>query len=354
MADADSKASNPVDEANPAVAWGFVGTGEVSRYLAPDFAALPTTRRRAVASRSIDRARAFADEFGFERAYGTVDELLADGTVDAVYVATPHATHRDIALRALEAGKNVLVEKPLGVNEAEARDIASAARAAGRFAMEAMWMKFTPVYRRLLDEIRDGTIGTLRSVRASFGFPFPPGSGSRWSAELRGSALLDQGIYPVTLAYELLGPPDRIVAGGTVRPDGIDLSEHVTFTYDDGRYAQLAASMVEFIEPTASLHGTEGWIHVPWPFWGASRFEVRRMTAPETLLSPHTVDMGQEGHGFVPMIRAVNASILRGDLEQETHPMSAAIAVFGVLDRIRSLLDQPPLAQTTYPSEKHL
>ncbi len=139
----------------------------------------------------------------------------------------------------------------MGLNAGEVRDLDGEARRSGVFLMEAMWTKFNATIARVQAEVRSGGLGVVRSVRASFGVPFPEGVGSRWRPELGGSALLDQGIYPVTLAVMFLGRPTRVRAVGVVRPGGVDVTEHLTLEYPDGRFAQLASSMVEVIDPSA-------------------------------------------------------------------------------------------------------
>lgn len=322
-------------ELNEALAWGVVGTGDISRHVCSDLARVGDARRLAVSSRQLETAQSFAAEFGFERAYGNLDDMLADTDIDVVYIGTPHATHLPISLAAIEAGKHVLVEKPIGVNAAEVRTIAHAARAAGVFAMEAMWTKFAPAYQALLDEITAGSIGEVGSIRASFGLPFDASDSMRWSATRASSTLLDQGIYPVTLALNVLGVPDAIRAHARTRADGVDLSDRIAFEYSDGRFAHLAASMVEFIDPSASINGTNGWLTVPAPFWAPSSFTAHLGTIPEALFDPKTTTFAPDGYGYTPMIRAVSAAILAGHTEHPVHPLNASIETFEVLDRVR-------------------
>lgn len=329
-------------QAPPAeVRWAIVGTGDISRTVAPDFAAIPGARRAAVLSRSLQKARTFSEEFDFGRAFDDLDTLLADPEIDAVYIATPHALHAPMALRAITAGKHVLVEKPIGVNAVEARKIAEAAQGQGVFAMEAMWMKFNPSFRSFIAQAHAGRIGDIRAVRGYFGLPFAAEDSTRWSAERSSSTLLDQGIYPVTLALELLGKPSGIIADGLVRADGVDVTEHVTLRYDGGRFAHLAASMVQFIEPTASASGTSGWMTIPAPFMAASQYAIHIMdgTLNGTVFSsPEISRFDREGNGYVPMFRAVTEAIRRGETEHEWHPLRASIDVFDVLDGIRSAM----------------
>ena len=329
--------------------WGIVGTGDISRYLVPDLVTLDSARRAAVCSRSIDRATAFATEFGFERPHGSFEELLADDAVDIVYLGTPHATHADLAVQALQAGKHVLVEKPAGIDAAEVERIAEASRAADRFAMEGMWMKFHPYYRALLDDVRSGGIGDVGSLRASFGLPFGEPDSSRWSDVAHSSTLLDQGIYPATLAYDLFGEPSSVVASAHVREDGVDLSIVSTLTFDDGRFAQIAASMIGYVDPSAAINGTAGWLSVPAPFWATDHYTRHTGSIREALTSPDTRRFVREGMGYVPMLRAVGDAIAEGRREHPLHPWDAGLAVARILDRIRAAAAHPETERMETP-----
>ncbi|GAA1447641.1 Gfo/Idh/MocA family protein [Leifsonia poae] len=315
--------------------WAVVGTGQVSRLIASDLALIPGARRFAVCSRDAARAAELSDEFGFERAYDDFNAMLDEPEVDMVYIATPHSTHATLAITALQRGKHVLIEKPIAANAVEAEQIVAAAYDSGRFAMEAMWMRFHPAYRAMLDAIAAGSIGEVRSVRASFGLPFDKPDSERWSAERSSSALLDQGIYPVTLAVDVLGRPGAITATGRIRPDGVDLAEHITLEYDNHRFAQLGASMVEYLEPNASINGTDGWITVPAPFWAAASFETRSGSIPDALSSPEVTSFEKRGFGYVPMLAAVGEAIETGLTQHPTHPLADSLETLGILDLIR-------------------
>ncbi|WP_230108783.1 Gfo/Idh/MocA family protein [Microbacterium foliorum] len=323
------------------VNWAVVGTGFISQSIADDLRLTPGARRQAVCSRNPDRARAFAVDKGFAVAHGSVSALLDDPSVDAVYIATPHSTHAAIAIAALEAGKHVLIEKPIAVSAEQGRQIASAAAASGRFAMEAMWMLFNPAYRDLIVAAREGAIGEVRSVRASFGLPFGRADSSRWTPERASSTLLDQGIYPITLALDVLGRPSRIHATGRVRDDGVDLTAHATFEYDDGRFAQLSASMIEYIEPTASVSGSDGWMSVPAPFWAANEFTTRAGSIARALTERRRTHHDRRGNGYVPMLEAVTVAIAAHRTEHPTHPLADSITALEVLDAVRESLSSP-------------
>ncbi|MGO4298761.1 Gfo/Idh/MocA family protein [Leifsonia sp. RAF41] len=328
--------------------WAVVGTGSISQSLSDDLALTPGARRHAVCSRDPGRARAFAAEYDFAVAYGSLPSLLADPDVDVVYIATPHATHAEIAIEAIEAGKHVLIEKPMAATARDARRIVQAAGASGCFAMEAMWMRFNPTYRDLIASARAGAIGEVRSVRASFGLPFDVPDSTRWTAERASSTLLDQGIYPVTLALDALGRPARIRASGRVRADGVDLTEHVTFEYENGGFAQLSASMVEYSEPTASVNGTDGWMTLPAPFWATDEYETHAGGLAQALFEPQTTRHERRGNGYVPMLEAVTEAIAAGLTEHPIHPFADAMSTIELLDDIRDLitLNTAPLEET--------
>lgn len=264
--------------------------------------------------------------------------MFADDTVELVYIATPPATHHDLARAALKAGKHVVVEKPITTGAAEARDLVDAAKRAGLFLMEAMWMKFNPVVQDLLRMVDDGAIGSVRNVRASFGLPFPSGVGSRWSPDLGGGALLDQGIYPFTIAHMLLGEAASFSASGTWDATGVDTTEHVTVEYTHGRFAQLASSMVEYIEPSASVSGTDGWITLEAPFWATRSMTVHRGGIASALMEPERREYKIEGNGYVPMIRAIGSAVRKGLLEHPVHAHADTLAIMDILERVRASL----------------
>lgn len=323
--------------------WAVIGTGAVSEAVSADLSELADSgvRRTAVHSRSAQTGAAFAEECGFDRYYSDYGALLADAEIDLVYIATPHATHADLAEQALRAGKHVLIEKPIGTNAAEAVRIAHVAGECDRFAGEAMWMRYNPAYRDALDRLRADAIGTVRSVRASFGLPFDRPDSVRWTAERGSSTLLDQAIYPVTLALDILGMPDRVDASGTRREDGVDLDEHITFEYTDGRFAQLAASMTDFVEPSASVNGRDGWLTIDAPFWASSSFRLHAGSIGRALTEPEHIAHDRRGNGYVPMLEAVSQAVVGGLRQHPIHSLTASIAILEVLDRIRHVMRSP-------------
>jgi D-xylose 1-dehydrogenase (NADP+, D-xylono-1,5-lactone-forming) len=187
-----------------------------------------------VGSRERARAEAYAQERGLERAYGGFDELLADPDVDAVYIALPNALHVEWAVRALEAGKHVLSEKPLTRDPREAERAFDAAERAGRILMEGFMYRHHPQTKRLVQLVRDGELGELRLVRSHFSFTLERPRDVRWDRDLGGGSLLDLGCYCTNLMRTLAGEPERVHAEQITAPSGVDVRFAATLRFADG------------------------------------------------------------------------------------------------------------------------
>lgn len=320
-------------EATARVRWGVVGTGKITRQITSDFSLVNDATVVAVASRRHATAHAFAADFDIPGAFDDYTRML-ESDIDAVYLGTPHVTHFDYARQALLSGRHVLCEKPLGMNLSEVRELARIAKEHDVFLMEAMWMKFNPLYARLTEILAEGVIGEVRSLRASFGAPFPQDGSSRWQPG--GSALLDQGIYPVTLSHMLFGEPSTVAATGLVRDDGVDLAENFTLNYPGGRFTQGASSMIDFLDMSATIAGTSGWITIDGGFWYADKMTIHGFDLEGK--RAQDVDVVREGFGYTPMLRDVTIAIRRGERESRIHPLEHTIQVFDTLDRIRAMI----------------
>ncbi|MHC6231874.1 Gfo/Idh/MocA family protein [Arthrobacter sp. MMS24-T111] len=318
--------------------WAVIGTGAISRTFVQDLSLCDGVEIAVVHSRDATKAANFAAEFSVPHSTANLDLILADDGVDVLYVATPFATHRGIVEQALQAGKHVLVEKPMALTEAEVIELFEIAKAQEVFLMEAMWMKFNPAFRRLRSEVEGGRIGEVRNVRAAFSFPFPESMGtSRWDPRRSPGSLLDQGIYPVTLAHCMLGTPESVQASGMVRENGVDEAQHYTLEFSAGRFAQCVSGMTEFSDPSASVSGTGGWITLPAPFWFTTDLDIHATGAGVDLFTnPEKVRLPREGNGYLPMIRSVAKAVQSGLREHPEHTASDTIAVFRTLDAIRA------------------
>lgn len=249
-----------MDDDRP-IGWGILATGKIARKVAADLALVPGAELVAVGSRSAASAEAFVAAAGGPRttAHGSYESLLADPAVEVVYVASPHALHLEHARAAFEAGKHVLCEKPLTTTVADAEEMVALARRHDRFLMEAMWTACHPVVRALADGLRAGTYGTPRHLHAELGFVVDADPGDRLLDPARGAgALLDMGIYPLTLAHLLLGEAESLGATAVLSERGIDLDVAVAGRYPGGALATMGASMTSWSSRAATIATDRG------------------------------------------------------------------------------------------------
>ena len=313
---------------NEEIRWGVVGPGRIAENLVKDFAVVDGARVAAVASRSLDRAQAFAGRHGIERAYGSYAELLADPDVDVLYLATPHPQHHAVALAAIRAGKALLVEKTFAATTAGAQEVVDLARESGVFVMEAMWTRFQPAIVAARALIDDGAIGEVRQLQADLGVDRPYNAADRlFDPAQGGGAMLDLGVYVVSFAQYFLGTPDRVEVSGSLAPTGVDAEAGLLLGYDDGRVATLLISLKHHTPGAARIQGTGGWIEVPPRFHHPHRIVLhRRGEEPETISRP-PLETGYS-HELIEVTEGVRA----GRTESVIMPLQDTLAVQRILN----------------------
>ncbi len=323
----------PTLEGGLPVRWGVCGTGRIVPKFLAAARAVAGHRVVAVCGRDQTRTEAFARLHDIGAAFTDPARMVANTAVDAVYVATPHSAHRDAAVDALQEGAAVLCEKPIAVNTAELAEMIDAAAAAQRFLMEAMWTRFLPIYPTVRAWLDAGRIGDLELIDASFGFAAPFDARSRlFAPELAGGALLDLGVYPLTLARWLFGgEPEQVEARADIGSSGVD--EHVALRLDfpGGGVAQVACALRAALPNTARLVGSEGQIEVPH-FWRAQGATLTRGAAVQEAHAPHLVN------GFEYQIAEVGRCLTAGALQSQVMPWSESVAMIELCDRIRAML----------------
>ena len=286
----------------------------------------------AVGSREQHTADQFGAQYGVPKRYGSYDALLRDPEVEVVYVATPHTLHAENTLAALQAGKHVLCEKPFTINAQQAEQVIQAARAAGKFVMEGMWTRCFPVVREIVRRIQTGELGEIRYLQADFGFrpEFNPVS-RLFAPELGGGALLDVGVYPIALAFLVLGAPKQIVSHATLGATGVDELCSMLFRYDNGAQAVLSASLQVEMPKQANICGTLARVHLPAPWWKPSEaYLIRNDGTTEHLLYPY------EGDGLQFEIRHVHDCLRQGLTESPWMPLDETLAIMHTLDALRA------------------
>ena len=264
------------------IRWGFLGCGLVAHDVAEDFALVGEATIHAVAARRIESARAFSQRFGVPVVHDSLDALLGDPDIDIVYIATPHHLHRDHCLAALRAGKPTLCEKPFTTDAASAAEVIDAAREQGLFCMEAMWTRFFPAIRRIKALTGAGELGELQWLSADFGYPTWRDPASRFfDPSQAGGALLDRGVYALSLAQHLLGEPEAIATLATHGETGVDEQSACLLRFPNGALAQLGATLNGLTGNTAILTGTKGRLQILEPFYRPERFAIEYASAAE-------------------------------------------------------------------------
>jgi predicted dehydrogenase len=255
--------------------WGVIGTGAIAGDLALSLRKSSRCRIVDVTGTSPEKARAFATKWGVARASASLDELLANPDVDAVYVASPHPAHEAQALACIAAGKAVLCEKPFTMDAAGAARVVAAARAGGVFVMEAFMYRCHPLVRELVKVLQDGAIGRILHVRADFGFRKARDPKSRlYDVALGGGAILDVGCYPASFARLIAGvaagkpydEPATLRATGLIGPTGADELASALLTFDSGVTATINTAIHHAIGRSAMVCGEGGSIVIPDPW----------------------------------------------------------------------------------------
>jgi D-xylose 1-dehydrogenase (NADP+, D-xylono-1,5-lactone-forming) len=245
--------------------WGVLGVAKINNRLKPAFHASKTVKLQAIASRSLERSREAAREFGFESAYGSYEELLADPKVDAVYIPLPNSLHAEWTRRAAEAGKHVLCEKPLCPTAAEAADVVKSCRAAGVRLMDGFMWPHHPRTHRIRQMLDDGVIGEVRRVSGAFTFKMEPLSAEniRLQPALGGGSLLDVGCYPVFGIRWAVGAEPVTAFARARLVNGVDVEMTGQLLFADGRTASFDCGFTLPFRGWLEITGTNGVIRVP-------------------------------------------------------------------------------------------
>jgi predicted dehydrogenase len=322
---------DPMDA--PPLRWGVLGTGWIAQRFTAALHAWTRQRVYAVGSRSVATARRFADSIGAagaQAAYGSYAELVADPAVDVVYVATPHNFHHPHARLALEAGKHVVVEKPMGLDAGECRDLAALAAARGRFCMEATWTLFLPKFDVIRQLLEDGVLGEVHAVLADMGEHFGP-EHRIMRADLAGGPLLDLGTYPATLATWVLGAPAEVTALGSPAPSGVNGQIGAVLRTARGQLGVLHTTLHGNTPTTAAISGSRATLAIDGPFYQPGGFTV---TATDGSSLRH--DEPAVAHAALHFEAAeVARCIAAGMSESPLRPLADTVATLEVMDAIR-------------------
>ena len=311
--------------------WGILGPGGIARAFATDLKTLAGHSVAAVGSRTLSNAEEFVSTFG-GKAYGSYEELVADESVDAIYVATPHPAHKENVIAALNAGKPVLCEKPFAVNAQEAQEMVAAAVANNVALMEAMWSRFLPHYAQVREIVASGILGKILTVHADHGQRLADQNIPRLvDPLLAGGALLDLGIYPVSFAHMILGNPTKITASGVLTDRGVDGQTSMIFDYASGAQAVLNTTMLEQTPCRAVVAGVNGWLEIDRVFYSPTSMRVTLFDGTVKQY-PNTY----VGHGIREQAEEFKQLVLSGKQENELLNWKDTVDIMKTLDTVRS------------------
>jgi predicted dehydrogenase len=321
--------------------WGIAGTGNIAAAFAHDLNLLDEANCSVVGSRSLERAQSFADENNFKKAVGSYEALFGHPEVDIVYVATPHHLHAELTIEALNNGKHVICEKPIAINAKQTKAMVEASKKNNRFLMEALWTRFNPIMEQIFEHVSTGEIGDIRYLFADFAFRSDAPDKSRlFNPELGGGALLDVGIYPVFLAYSILGMPNSVTAKGIRYHTGVDYQSSLIFEYDEA-HAVMHSGFASDSKCEAIISGRDGRIDIH-PRWHEPRFftQTNKENGDGKRYEKHP-----EGRGFTGEIMECHKCIEQGQIASPKWSHQDSINMMTLLDEIRNQIG------VTYPGE---
>ncbi|OUO59942.1 Gfo/Idh/MocA family oxidoreductase [Olsenella sp. An270] len=312
---------------------GYIGAGNISGQMAETIARMSEVENYAVAARDPERAREFAERWGFSRAYGSYEELLADPDVDLVYVALPHSHHHRWTIAALEAGHHVLCEKAFAANERQAREMIECARERGLLLAEAIWTRYMPS-RKMVDEIvSSGEIGEVTTVAANLGYRVD-GNARMTDPALAGGALLDLTVYPLNFASMVLGNGIRRIAASMVpAATGVDGQDNVMIEYESGQMASLFSTMYAMTDREGQILGTKGFVTVE----NINNPQVIRVYASDGLTRELTREIAvpEQITGYEYELLSCKRAIEAGALECPEMPHAETLELMHQMDEIR-------------------
>lgn len=278
--------------------WGIVGAGSIARVFVNGLRFSKTGRVEAVASQTPERLHSLADDFSIPKRYDTYEAMFDDPEVDAVYISTIHPMHIESAIKAAEAGKHLLIEKPIGMNLAEAEAMIEAAAKHDVFLMEAFMYRCHPQMQKLRELITSGAIGQVRIIRSVFSYHAAPSPTSRaYNKALGGGGILDIGCYPASMSRFVAGAatgkpfldPIAVKAAGKVTDDGVDLYTAATLQFENDIIAEIIGGVACFVPAETNIYGDEGMISVQNPWLPSSPVRSVKLPLPLDTPIPSTV-----------------------------------------------------------------
>lgn len=317
---------------NDTFKWGIIGPGRIAQRFADGMTAVNDSEISAIASRSTERAQAFASKNNIARHYDNYLSLVQDQDIDAIYIATPHRFHYEQAKLCLEAGKHVLCEKPLTVNAQECQDLIDLAKHHKLFLMEAVWTRYLPIYQQIRQWLDNEVIGDIKLLSSTFGFNMPRSDNDRWlSHDAAGGALLDMGMYNVAISQWVMGEdPIKVQAMSHLGNTHVDEMTSANLLYSNNVVSQFTCAFTSLLTNDFFIYGSKGHIRISPMFWDCQQASL--CLEGQT---PQTVDLPFKASGFEYEIEEVINCIKAGLLESPITPLSDTLGNMKTMDIIR-------------------
>ena len=308
----------------------ILGAGGIASTMAKTISQMEQVECYAVGSRSLEKAQAFAQKFGFQKAYGSYEELVKDEEVELVYIATPHSEHYENARLCIRHKKPVLCEKAFTANAKQAKELLEYAKKEKVFITEAIWVRYMPMLQIIRKELADGVIGTPTMLTANLGY-LVSAVPRMQRPELAGGSLLDLGVYPINFALMMFGDNiAKVSSACTYTDSGVDEQDSITFIYEDGKVAQLAASMLGLSDRRGTIYGTKGFMVIE----NINNFES--LTVYDTNYHEvKTIERPAQISGYEYEVEACIRALSEGKLECEEMPHEETLRVMELMDGLR-------------------
>lgn len=312
------------------IKWGIVGSGKIANKFARDLALVEGGELEAVYSRTLSNAQTFAEAHKVPSSYDQIQSLLEDSNVDILYIATPHDSHMEFSIKAMDAGKHVLCEKPLAVNKLQVQQMIDASIRNQVFLMEAFWTRFNPSMIDVLAKIKEGEIGQVNYINADFCFykDAPPES-RMFNMELAGGSLLDVGVYPIFLVYQILGYPKEILASARFHETGADIQTVAILKYDKG-FGNITSGFASKCDMISKIYGSEGNIMMDAPWHHTGGYQITKGGQTNEIKHPLV------GLGFSYEIEECHQCLLSSKTESELWSHQNSLDLISITDEIRS------------------
>jgi len=310
------------------VRWGILGTGKIANKFAQAVQNAEGAKLVAVASRTEETAKAFAEKYNIAACFSSYEALAAFDGVDAVYIALPHTYHPIYAKLLMEAGKHVLSEKPICANAAQLEELQKIQKEKNVFLMEALWTRFLPAIHQLKHMLQEGIIGEVLEISADFCYNLDDRTHHVFNRRYAGGALLDVGIYGLNFASILLGDDVADIKTAIYENNGVDERTNVLLTYQNGAIARVSAAISLEKPEDGYVYGSRGYIRVPH-FYRASEFEVVTQEGSRVYSFPY------KGNGFEEEIEECCCCIAAGKTQSSIMPLCQSAAILRLMDAIR-------------------